>query len=59
MDQNVALALFELVVLVLSISLHDCAQAWLANRFGDPTARMLGRISLNPVKHADVLGTLI
>ena len=59
MDQNVALALFELVVLVLSISLHDCAQAWFANRMGDPTARMLGRISLNPVKHADILGTLI
>ncbi len=59
MDQNVALALFELVVLVLSISLHDCAQAWFANRLGDPTARMLGRISLNPVKHADILGTLI
>jgi len=59
MDQNVALALFELVVLVLSISLHDCAQAWMANRLGDPTARMLGRISLNPVKHADILGTLI
>ncbi len=59
MDQNVALALFELVVLVLSISLHDCAQAWFANRMGDPTARMLGRITMNPVKHADVLGTLI
>jgi Zn-dependent protease len=59
MNQNVALALFELVVLVLSISLHDCAQAWFANRMGDPTARMLGRISLNPVKHADILGTLI
>ncbi len=59
MDQNVALALFELVVLVLSISLHDCVQAWIANRLGDPTARMLGRISLNPVKHADILGTLI
>ena len=59
MNQNVALAVFELVVLVLSISLHDAAQAWMANRLGDPTARMLGRISLNPVKHADVLGTLI
>lgn len=55
----VALIIFELVVMVLSISLHDCAQAWAANRLGDPTARMMGRISMNPARHFDLLGMVI
>jgi Zn-dependent protease len=59
MNQDVALALFEFVVLLLAISIHDAAQAWMAARLGDPTAKMLGRMSLNPVKHFDVLGTLV
>jgi Zn-dependent protease len=54
-----ALIVFELVVMVLSISLHDCAQAWMANRLGDPTARMLGRITMNPAKHFDTFGMAI
>jgi Zn-dependent protease len=57
--QTFALIVFELVVMVLSISLHDAAQAWMANRLGDPTARMMGRISMNPAKHFDLLGTLV
>jgi Zn-dependent protease len=56
---TVALIVFELVVMVLSISLHDCAQAWTANRLGDPTARMMGRITMNPAKHFDPFGMLI
>ena len=59
MNLEVALALFEFVVLLLAISIHDSAQAWMAARLGDPTAKMLGRISLNPMKHYDILGTLI
>jgi Zn-dependent protease len=59
MSLEVALALFEYVVLLLAISLHDAAQAWVAARFGDPTAKMLGRQSMNPVKHFDLFGTLI
>lgn len=59
MPMNVALVIFELVVMLLAISLHDCAQAWMANRLGDPTARMLGRISMNPVRHFDLFGTAI
>jgi Zn-dependent protease len=59
MNLNVALALFEYVVLLLAISLHDAAQAWMAARFGDPTAKMLGRQSMNPAKHFDLFGTLI
>jgi Zn-dependent protease len=45
--------------MVLSISLHDSAQAWMANRLGDPTGRMMGRISMNPVKHFDLFGMAI
>ncbi len=59
MSLEVALALFEYVVLLLAISLHDAAQSWVAARFGDPTAKMLGRQSMNPVKHFDLFGTLI
>ncbi len=51
------LMIFELVVMLLSLSLHDCAQAWAANRLGDPTARMMGRLTMNPAKHFDLLGT--
>jgi Zn-dependent protease len=59
MPLKFALIIFELVVMVLSISLHDCAQAWAANRLGDPTARMMGRLTMNPVRHFDLLGMLI
>ena len=59
MPISYALVVFELAVMVLSLSLHDCAQAWVANKLGDPTARMMGRISMNPLVHYDVLGTLI
>ena len=56
MPPILALVIFELVVMVLSISLHDCAQSWVANRLGDPTARMMGRMTMNPVKHFDPFG---
>jgi Zn-dependent protease len=59
MPLTFALVIFELVVMVLSISLHDSAQAWVANRLGDPTGRMMGRISMNPVKHFDLFGMAI
>ena len=59
MPLTYALIIFELVVMVLSISLHDCAQAWASNRLGDPTARMMGRLTMNPAKHFDLLGMLI
>lgn len=44
---------------VLSITLHEAAHAWVANRCGDSTAKMLGRLSLNPLRHVDLFGTLI
>lgn len=42
-----------LVVLLFAISAHEAAHAWMSNRFGDDTARLLGRITLNPVAHTD------
>jgi Zn-dependent protease len=48
-----------MTVLVASLSVHEAAHAWAANQLGDPTARMLGRLSLNPAVHVDVIGTLL
>ncbi|HEX8173695.1 MAG TPA: site-2 protease family protein [Pyrinomonadaceae bacterium] len=48
-----------MVVLVFAISAHECAHAWMSNRFGDDTARLLGRVTLNPVAHTDPIGTLL
>jgi Zn-dependent protease len=47
------------VVLLFSLSVHESAHAWTAFRQGDPTARSLGRISLNPLVHVDVIGTVV
>jgi Zn-dependent protease len=46
-------------VLIASLTFHEAAHAWTANRLGDPTARMLGRLSLNPAVHVDVIGTIV
>jgi len=51
--------LFQLIVFLFAISFHESAHAWMANRCGDPTARMLGRITLNPIKHIDLFGTIL
>lgn len=44
--------------ILLALSFHEWAHAWTANRLGDPTARLQGRLSLNPLVHLDPLGTL-
>lgn len=48
-----------MIVLLFAISAHEAAHAWMSNRFGDDTARLLGRITLNPVAHIDPIGTLL
>ena len=45
--------------ILFAITVHEVAHGWLANKLGDPTARMLGRITLNPVKHIDLIGTIV
>jgi Zn-dependent protease len=47
------------VVFLFAISVHESAHAWTASRYGDPTARMLGRVSLNPIRHIDPIGTVL
>jgi Zn-dependent protease len=47
-----------LIPLVVAIVLHEIAHGWTANAFGDPTARRKGRLSLNPLRHVDPLGTI-
>ena len=46
-------------VLLLSLTIHEAAHAWSADKLGDPTARMLGRVSLNPLVHIDWIGTVL
>jgi Zn-dependent protease len=50
---------FQMIAFLFAISVHESAHAWTANRCGDPTARMLGRISLNPIMHIDPVGTIV
>lgn len=47
------------IVLIVSLSVHEAAHAWMADRLGDPTARMLGRLTLNPLSHIDWIGTVL
>ncbi len=44
---------------ILALSLHEFAHAWVANRCGDPTAKMMGRLTINPFRHLDPLGTVL
>jgi Zn-dependent protease len=59
MPLNVVVIAFEIVVLILAFSVHECAHAWTAWRLGDPTARMLGRVTLNPMRHLDLVGSVL
>ena len=51
--------LFLYLIIVLSAIVHEYAHAWTANQLGDPTARYAGRLTLNPLKHIDLFGTVI
>ena len=48
-----------MVVLLMAISAHEAAHAWMSDKFGDDTARLLGRVTLNPIAHTDPIGTLL
>lgn len=48
-----------IVPVLLAITVHEAAHGWAANKLGDPTARMLGRLTLNPIKHIDPIGTIL
>lgn len=51
--------LFQIVIFLFAISVHESAHAWMALRNGDATAYMLGRVTLNPIKHIDPIGTIL
>jgi Zn-dependent protease len=58
-SSDIVIAVFTFVLLLFSLSVHESAHAWMASRLGDQTARMLGRVSLNPMDHVDPIGTLL
>lgn len=56
---DVGQLIIYIVVLLFAVSAHEAAHAWMSSRFGDDTARLLGRVTLNPVAHTDPIGTLL
>jgi Zn-dependent protease len=59
LDINVAQIFISFIVLLFSLTVHETAHAFAADRLGDSTARLLGRITLNPIAHADPIGTVV
>jgi Zn-dependent protease len=53
----VAIGMF--LAFLVAITVHECAHAWAADRLGDPTAKLMGRLTLNPLAHLDFFGTLM
>jgi Zn-dependent protease len=51
--------LLQLAIVLVSLTIHEAAHAWTAEKLGDSTARLLGRVSLNPVVHIDPFGTIL
>ncbi|MFH2107843.1 MAG: site-2 protease family protein [Chrysiogenia bacterium] len=49
----------QFAAVLFAISIHESAHAWAADKFGDPTARLQGRVTLNPIAHIDLIGTII
>ena len=58
-DIDFAAVFISFIVLLFSLTIHEMAHAFTADRLGDPTARLLGRVSLNPLVHADPIGTIL
>jgi len=61
MSRNFAVVQFILMILplVVAVVLHELAHGYVADRMGDPTARLAGRLTLNPIKHLDVFGSFL
>ena len=57
--RNLMMFAVRIFVILCCFPVHECAHAWAADRLGDPTARRMGRISLNPMKHLDLYGTIM
>ncbi|MGH9522308.1 MAG: site-2 protease family protein [Terriglobales bacterium] len=59
MDRSHVYIIYEIIAFLFAICVHESAHALVANLCGDPTAKMLGRITLNPLKHIDPIGTIL
>lgn len=61
--ESVASTIQDIAILaapiLIAVTFHEVAHGWIADRLGDPTARLLGRLTLNPIKHLDPIGTLV
>lgn len=51
--------IFTVIVLIISVIIHEVAHGWAANALGDPTAKLQGRLSLNPIRHIDPVGSVL
>ncbi len=56
---DITILIFQLAVLLMSVVIHEFSHGWMAYRLGDATAKYLGRLTLNPIKHLDVWGSLV
>lgn len=59
LSRNPVIFISTIVIFLVSLSIHEFAHAWMAYRFGDRTAKNMGRLTLNPVAHIDLFGTII
>ena len=57
--EGLVLSIFQIVVLLYSVVIHEVSHGLMANSLGDPTAKNLGRLSLNPFKHLDMFGSVL
>ena len=57
--QDLFTYLVRAMVLLTAIPIHECAHAWASDKLGDPTAKNLGRLTLNPLPHLDVIGSIL
>jgi len=58
-NQSLFTYLVRAMVLLTAIPIHECAHAWASNKLGDPTAKNLGRLPLNPLPHLDLIGSVL
>ena len=56
---DISSILIGFAIVIVALTIHEAAHAWTADKLGDPTARLLGRVSLNPLVHIDPIGTIV
>lgn len=55
----IAVSIIQFLILIVSVIIHELAHGIIANRFGDPTAKLAGRLTLNPIPHIDKIGSIL